>query len=306
MLLTDLLREYIYECEIKKYSPRTIKEYRNNIKLFFTYLKKEYKIITLEQISHVQIKNYLKYLTNKGCKETYVNAILKSLRGLYKYCEQEEYVSNNPCKRVSWQKEPKVVVNTFMDTEVIKMLNVYNYSSYYNARNKCIIATLVDTGIRNLELCSLKMLDVRETVILVHGKSNKDRFVPISPLLKKIMIKYERIKTNYMLNKFVKQDNYFLSYRGNPMTVEAIERVVKNAGKEAGVRKDIRCSPHTFRHYFSQTQLKNGLDVYSLSRLLGHENISITKRYLQSLDDKDIVEMSVKTSPLMNIRGGRR
>jgi integrase/recombinase XerD len=122
LLLRDLLREYIYECEIKKYSPRTIKEYRNNIKLFFNYLEKEYKIITLEQVSHVQIKNYLKYLTNKGCKETYVNGILKSLRGLYKYCEQEEYVNNNPCKRVSWQKEPKVVVNTFMDTEVIKML----------------------------------------------------------------------------------------------------------------------------------------------------------------------------------------
>ncbi len=62
LLLRDLLREYIYECEIKKYSPRTIKEYRNNIKLFFNYLEKEYKIITLEQVSHVQIKNYLKYL----------------------------------------------------------------------------------------------------------------------------------------------------------------------------------------------------------------------------------------------------
>lgn len=199
LLLTDLLREYIYECEIKKYSPRTIKEYRNNIKLFFNYLEKEHGIVTLEQVSHVQIKRYLKYLTSIGCKATYINGILKNLRGLYKYCEREEYVSNNPCKRVSWQKEPKVIINSFTDTEVIKMLNVYNYSNYYNARNKCIIATLIYTGVRNFELFNLRILDVRETVILIHGKGNKDRFVPISPLLKKIMIKYERIRTNYMI-----------------------------------------------------------------------------------------------------------
>ncbi|MFL0194631.1 tyrosine-type recombinase/integrase [Clostridium sp. WILCCON 0269] len=306
MLLADLLREYMYECEIKKYSIRTIKEYRNNIRAFFNYLDKEYDIKSLEQISHVQIKHYFKYLTNQGRKETYINGILKNLRSFYKFCEKEEYTCNNPCKKVDWQKEPKVIINSFSDKEAIKMLDVYNYSNYYNARNKCIIATLIDTGIRNLELCSLGMLDVRETVVLVHGKGNKERYVPISPMLKKIMIKYERIRNSYMINKFVKCDNYFLSYRGNPLTVEAVERVIKGAGKKAKVRENIRCSPHTFRHYFAQTQLKNGLDVYSLSRLLGHENISITRRYLQSIKDEEIMDLALKTSPLMNIKGGGR
>ena len=68
------------------------------------------------------------------------------------------------------------------------------------------------------------------------------------------------------------------------------------------VRTEIRCSPHTCRHYFAQAQLRNGLDVYSLSRLLGHEDISITKRYLQGLNDRNIVERSIKTSPLMNLK----
>lgn len=67
-------------------------------------------------------------------------------------------------------------------------------------------------------------------------------------------------------------------------------------------RKEIRCSPHTCRHYFAQSQLRNGLDVYSLSRLLGHEDISITKRYLQGMQDENIIEMSIKTSPLMNLK----
>ena len=86
------------------------------------------------------------------------------------------------------------------------------------------------------------------------------------------------------------------------MTKEAMEHVFKQASAQADIRSEIRCSPHTARHYFAQTHLRNGLDVYSVSRLLGHENINITKRYLQSMQDSSIVEMAVKTSPLRNIR----
>ena len=116
------------------------------------------------------------------------------------------------------------------------------------------------------------------------------------------MIRYERAREEYIKDSIIKDDAYFLSYRGKRMTGEAVERIVKICGKEAKIRSEIRCSPHTCRHYFAQAQLRNGLDVYSLSRLLGHEDISITKRYLQGLEDRNIVEISVKSSPLMNLR----
>ncbi|WP_286906997.1 site-specific integrase [Clostridium sp. UBA1652] len=115
------------------------------------------------------------------------------------------------------------------------------------------------------------------------------------------MIRYERIKDFYFKDKNVNHDNYFLSNTGLPLTIEAIERVVRSAGEQAKVRKTIRCSSHTIMHYFAQAQLRNGLDVYSLSKLLGHGNINITKMYLQGLQDESIIEMSVKTSPLMNL-----
>lgn len=170
-----------------------------------------------------------------------------------------------------------------------------------NARNRCIISILIDTGIRNSELCNIKNIDVKETVIYIFGKGRKERIVPISPYLKKVMIKYERMREKYLKDNALHYDNYFLSYRCKPLTVEAIERILKIAGKKARVREDIRCSPHTCRHYFAQTQLKNGLDIYSLSRILGHETVDITKRYLQSLKDEQIAEISIGTSPLMNL-----
>ena len=208
----------------------------------------------------------------------------------------------NIAKKVSWLREKKVIIDTFTDKEVRKMLDVYKFDSYINARNKCIMAVLFDTGIRNLELCNLSKLDVRESVIFILGKGNKERFVPISPYLKKVMIKYERIRDAYLKDNILHYDNYFLSYRNKPLTTEAVERVVRLAGKEAKVSDSIRCSPHTCRHYYAQAQLRNGLDVYSLSRLLGHETVDITKRYLQGLKDREVLELSVKTSPLMNLK----
>ena len=300
MLLDDIYREYIYEITSRNYTERTIKGYKNNLKRFFTYCKEENGIVELEEITHIHIKQYLNYLKSRNLSFSYINNILRNLRSFYGYCYNEGYCIN-VAKKVRFLKEDKVIIETFTDSEVKRMLNAYNMNSYIEARNRCIIATLFDTGIRNLELCNLKSIDIKETVIYVYGKGRKERIVPISPNLKKIMIKYERIRNNYLKDNILSYDNYFLSFRNKPLTIETVERIVKMSGEKARVRDNIRCSPHTCRHYYAQAQLKNGLDIYSLSRLLGHETIDITKRYLQSVKDKDIVELSISTSPLMNL-----
>ena len=305
MQLKDVLDEFLFELEIKNFSKRTIKTYKNNNNLFFNYLKNEFEITELENVKPNHIKKYFQYLIKKGQKPTYVNNILKNIRAFFLYCEEQEYIKEKPTEKVKWQKEKKVIINTFTTEEIIKILNAYKFTNYLNARNKTIISVLMDTGIRNSELCFIKNKDIKERTILINGKGNKERHVPISPLLKKYMIRYERIKNEYFKNKNVEYDNYFLSNRGKQLTPEAIERVIKIAGDLAEVRNEIRCSPHTLRHWFAQEQLKNGNDCYSVSRLLGHENITITKRYLQSLRDEDIIDMSIKTSPLMNIKGKR-
>lgn len=300
MLLDDVFKEYLYEIRTRNYTERTIKGYKNNLNRFFSYCKTELEIIELEEITHLHIKKYLNYLKSKDLSFTYINAILKNIRSFYAYCYKEEYCLNI-AKKVEFLKENKVIIKTFNDNEVRRLLEAFKMDSYINARNKCIIRLLFDTGIRNFELCNIKKIDVKETVIYIYGKGRKERVVPISPQLKKIMIKYERIRDNYLKDDILNFDNYFLSFRNKPLTIEAIERVLRLAGEKAKVRSEIRCSPHTCRHYFAQAQLKNGLDIYSLSRLLGHEKIDITKRYLQSINDKDIVELSTTTSPLMNL-----
>jgi len=162
----------------------------------------------------------------------------------------------------------------------------------------------VDTGIRLSELINLETAWIYDTNMKILGKGRKWRYAPMSLMLKKYMIRYERVKEKYFtkLNRNLEHDNYFLSRSGRPLTNVQIEQIVKAAGKVAGVREDIRCSPHTLRHYAIQANLRNGLDLYSCSKIAGHENIQITKRYLEGLETENILEMAKSSSPLMNLK----
>lgn len=304
MLLKDILEEFILELQIQNYSPRTIKGYRNNNLLMFTYIEKEFGITDIEEVKAVHIKAYIKFLQRNKRKVIYINGIIKSFRAFFKYAVNEELIDVNPMLNIAWLRGRKTLINSFTDEEVDRMMKVYIGSDYLVRRNKLIMGFLFDTGIRCLELCSIVNSDVKENTLLIrNGKGNKQRSVAISPYVRKLIMRYIKCRDARFKDRIIDKDTpFFLSYRFKALTIEGVERIVRICGQKANIRKDIRCSPHTCRHYFAQAQLRNGLDVYSLSRLLGHENISITKRYLQSIEDGDIVEMSVKTSPLMNLK----
>lgn len=304
MLLKDLLEEFILELQIQNYSPRTMKSYRNNNLLMFTFIEKEFGIKEIEKVKPIHIKTYIKFLQRNKRKTIYINGIIKCFRAFFKYAINEEVIEDNPMLNIGWLRDKKTLINAFTDEEVERMMKVYTGSEYLVIRNKLIMAFLFDTGVRCLELCLITNGDVKENSLIIrYGKGNKQRIVAISPYVRRLILRYIKCRDSRFKDRLIDINTpFFLSYRFRALTVEGVERVVKLCGQGANIRKDIRCSPHTCRHYFAQAQLRNGLDVYSLSRLLGHENISITKRYLQSINDRDIVEMSVKTSPLMNLR----
>ena len=301
MLMDDALKEFLFECQVRKYTWKTIKGYRNGLEFLINYLKQEQKINQIEEISTRHLKAFFMYQTKRNRKETYLNGLLKTYRAFFKYLVNEEYLEINPALKVSWMREPKTIIKTFSNDEVKRMLEAFPETDFMNMRNKAIVAMLFDTGIRNYELCTLPDKNIKDNYILIYGKGKKERQVGKSPYLAKILLKYERMKKYYFEFKNINVDNYFLSRTGRPLTNEAVENIIKKAGMIANVSDDIRCSPHTCRHFFAQAQLKNGMDVYSLSRLLGHENIKITQRYLEGLQDNEVVLKSIQTSVLMNL-----
>lgn len=302
MLIEDVLKEFLFDCRMRKLSERTLKGYKNNNLAMFCYIKNEFKITKLEDIHYQAIQAYIKFLTDKKLSEVYINGLIKCFRAFFKYCYNEQYIIKNPMDKIKFQKQPIKLIQTFSDAEVKDMVSFYNGKRFLDVRNKLIMTLFFDTGIRNSELCELKMTDVRETYINIMGKGKKQRIVPITPIMNKILIQYLRVRAEYIKDKFGYETEYLLlSQKGRKLTVEAMERIVLEAGLNAGVRAEVRISPHTCRHYFAQAQLRNGCDLYTLSRLLGHSNINITRIYLQSMNEESFFELSVKTSPLMNL-----
>jgi integrase/recombinase XerD len=181
------------------------------------------------------------------------------------------------------------------------MIKYYTGTSYLTIRNQFIMIMLFDTGIRNFELCELKTSDIRDTYIIL-GKGKKVRYVPITSIINKYLIRYMRARDNYIKDKVNYSDNYLLlSQKGKKLTVETVERIVLQCGKNCNIREEIRISPHTCRHYYAQAQLRNGCDLYTLSRLLGHSNINITKRYLQSMQEQEVLKIGLANSPLSHL-----
>lgn len=114
-------------------------------------------------------------------------------------------------------------------------------------------------------------------------------------------MKYLAIRESYFAYKAT-ADNVLLSRNGLELNPEAVHRMVLMAKKAAGASPGVRISPHICRHTFAHLQLQNGLDLYSLRRLMGHENISITQRYLEGIRNEEVLVAAKKTGVLANLQ----
>ncbi len=293
---TQALKEYLLEIEIRKYTQKTIRSYRNNLELFLRYLE-ENGVTEIEDISLAVIRKFTLYMIGRGKKATYVNGLLKTIKSFVQYCYDEGYGGFNTQKNFKWCKEDKTVITTFKPCHVKKMLSSCNGSDFLSFRDKAILSVLFETGIRCYELCCITPQDIHEDFILINGKNHKQRVVPVTPILKKTLIKYQAAKENYFTLKNT-DDYYFLSFHGKQLTNSAVEHIIKKHGE--GI-EGVRVSPHTCRHFFAQTQVKMGTDLYTISRLLGHENIGITQIYLNSLRDEEVIQIAKQKSVLMNL-----
>lgn len=300
MLLTAVRDEFTFYNECRKLSPKTVKNYGKQIDYFLRYLESEKGIVHIEDVETRQIKEFLLTMSKAGRKANYVNDLLKAYKVFFRYAYNEGYTTRLLTENVQNVKKPKVIIRTFTEQELKRMGSYYQGHDYLTMRNKVIILLLIDTGIRLSELTGLTEEQIKYDYIVIRGKGAKERVVPKSPMLSKWLIKFLAVRKSYFAYRVI-PDNIFLSKNARPLTNTMIDRIVKEAGKACGVADDIRISAHTFRHTYAQFQLKAGLDLYSLSRLLGHESITITQTYLNGLRDKEVLKQAQKTSPLMNI-----
>lgn len=221
------------------------------------------------------------------------------LRHFILYLLQKPAFAHHPFTRIKIPKPPKKVIPTLTEQQQIDLLSVIDTSTPNGYRDYALIALLIDDGMRCSESTGITLdnVDLDRRQIKVLGKGNKERYVPIGATLVKILWKY--INVYRPQPAIPRYTNLFLTRNGRPLTKDRVGIIVKRYGRRAGIT-NVRCSPHTLRHTFAVTFLRNGGDVFTLQRIMGHSTLEILKIYI-NLAQEDIGRVHQKCSPLDNL-----
>ena len=222
--------------------------------------------------------------------------LISALKGLFNYLVFEDYRTDSPMELIETPKIDRKLPDTLSESEIDELIHAINLSKPQGERNRAMLETLYGCGLRVSELINLKLSDLffEEGVILVTGKGNKQRFVPVSEVNKKYINLYiDHIRVDQNI-KSGHEDYLFLNRRGKKLTRAMVFEIIKRLTEKIGLNKKV--GPHTFRHSFATHLLSNGADLRSIQQMLGHENITTTEIYVH-VDRKHLAEVLQKFHP---------
>ena len=256
--------------------------------------------IDIENITGTFVRYHIGKL-GRTLQPSTVRSHFSSLRSFFSFLYREGITKRNVMKRLEIPRVPKKEIQAFSKDEIGKILNSFDKNIFTGYRNYVITCVFFATGIRRIELLNIKKDDLRFDIntLKIMGKGSRFRNIPITDSLRKTLLKYIRVRKEYISEKNLYDNQYiFISKDGNKMCCNALTTIYRLKGQEEKIN-GVRVSPHTFRHTFAKFFLMNGGDVFTLQKILGHSDISMTRRYI-SLNDTDIRSQNEKYNPFEN------
>lgn len=224
---------------------------------------------------------------------------ISGLKSFFNFLIFEGYRENSPIDLIESPKLGRKLPTVLSLSEIERLLDCIDLSHAQGHRNRAIIETLYGSGLRVSELVDLKISDLYfdENMMLINGKGDKQRLVPLGAFAKKFIQLY--IDNVRILNKISNEDRdtLFLNRNGKKLTRAMIFTIVRQLGQMVGIEKKI--SPHTFRHCFATHLLENGADLRTIQTLMGHESITTTEVYMH-LDTQHLSQVLKDFHPRNN------
>ena len=263
----------------KGLSKNTLDSYRSDLEQFFSWLEKNN--LSYLKTSKKEILSYLSFLFQKGLGSKTVARKLSSLKSFFRYLVFKSIISNDPSSEVETPKLLKSIPKSISEKEVEALLAAPDEKTDIGLRDKTMIETLYSCGLRISELTNLELLNLnlRQGVIRVIGKGQKERLVPMSDQLIGLLELYISSSRKNLLNKR-HSDFLFLSTRGQRMTRQSFWHRIKHYCLASGFEPD-KISPHVLRHAFATHLLNNGADLRVVQLLLGHSDLNTTQIYTE-------------------------
>ncbi|HRR93047.1 MAG TPA: site-specific tyrosine recombinase XerD, partial [Bacteroidales bacterium] len=261
----------------KSLSQNSIDAYLHDIELLRKYFQDEGIDRQPDRVTREDLDNFIYRLNNVSGNARTQARVLSGIRAFFRYMLIEGIIEDNPSALMESPKLGFRLPDVLTVEEIERMIGVIDLSKPEGHRNKAIIETLYGAGLRVSELVSLKITDIhkREGFILVTGKGNKQRMVPVgSKALKAIDFYFDQRRA---LKKIYDENIVFLNRRGRRLSRVMIFNIIRDSARLAGIKKKI--SPHTLRHSYATHMIEAGADLRAVQEMLGHESILTTEIY---------------------------
>lgn len=282
---------YVYLKDERNYSKYTIGSYLKDIKEFQNFLKTN-SFGELIEIQNNIPRYYLAYLNRKYSTRS-VARKLSSLRGFFNFLIREEIIENNVFSDTTAPKVEKTLPKMVYKDELNKLFDSIDTTTAIGKRDYALLEVLYGTGLRVSEFVSLRIQDIDfyNMNLIVMGKGNKERYVPIHEGIKEALLDYINFGRDELLKRNKNQipDNLFVNFKGGPLTPRGVRVILNDLNINA--MNNLNISPHMLRHSFATHLLDNGADLRSVQELLGHANLSTTQIYTHVSKEKLIEEV---------------
>ena len=294
MTLENAFEEFLITQQLRGNSEHTLEYYSNCIIPLLNYIGLSSDVGAL---TSKQLRDYSLYLRGRGLASNSIKTYLKGIKAFLSWLYQEDYTEINLSEKLILPKAQRKTIDVLTEQEVKRLFSVFDLDNYKELRNCCICALMLDSGLRKSEIVRLKLSDVHipEGYIIVNGKGDKQRIVPLGDNTRKYLVRYISQRPAGAIYPAL-----FLTNQNTPITKSVLERMFKTLK----TRNDLltpRIHAHLLRHTFATNYLENGGNIYSLQLILGHTSLEMEKKYVHLTQAKTVVNFK-DFSPLDNLK----
>lgn len=261
-------------------SENTLSAYRSDLDKFCLFIKHK----SLLDVSGVDIESYLAHRVDLGLKPRSTARSISALKRFYQYFVREKLISDSPLLNIAQPKAGQSLPKTLSEAEVEALLNAPNVEEPMGMRDKAMLELLYATGLRVSELVGLRIeqINLRQAVVFVKGKGNKERLVPLGEEAMYWLEQFLKVGRGQMIKHAT--DFVFPSKRGVGMTRQTFWHRIKHYAILAAIESPL--SPHTLRHAFATHLLNHGADLRVVQMMLGHSDLSTTQIYTHVANER--------------------